>query len=165
MNKIADFFKKQSVSTYITLATFILALVAMSIYCANGNNVGYFKGSNGGDVVAMSVLSVIFLALALCLTQVNTENASAMLVVKVVADILKVIAAVFMIIVLMDFIQTRVNGLAYMFFSNESVMQEVQTPDNLASAYTAIAGFVFYGIAWLLGLVNVFFSVKPAKKA
>lgn len=163
MNKILDFFKKQRASTYITLATFILALVAMSIYCANGNTVGYFKGSNSGGVVALSVLSVIMLGIALVLTQIEVENDYVTLGIRVLADVLKVVAAVFMVIVLMDFIQTRVNGLAYIYFSNESVKQEVQTPENLASAQTAIAGFVVYGIAWVLALVNAFFSVKSLK--
>lgn len=164
MNKVLDFLKKQSVSTYLTLAAFILALVAMSVYCANGNVEGYFKGTNPGGIITFSVFSVILLAIVLVLTQVNVENKTVMLVIRICSDILKVVSAVFMIVVMMNFIQTRLNGLSYIFFSNDSVKQEVATPINLASAYTAIAGFVIYVIAWLVALVNVYFSFRPVKK-
>ena len=66
----------------------------------------------------------------------------------------------------MGFVSTRVEGLGYIFGSDENVLDEIQTEENMRSAYTAIAGFVFYAVTWLVALVACFCGMtKAAKKA
>ena len=49
-------------------------------------------------------------------------------------------------------------GLAYIYGSNSDILATIQTPENLASTYVAIAGFVLFGIAAIVGIVAAFFG-------
>ena len=60
------------------------------------------------------------------------------------------------------FVATRMEGLAYIYGSNSDILATIQTPENLASTYVAIAGFVLFGIAAIVGIVAAFFGA--AKK-
>ena len=64
----------------------------------------------------------------------------------------------------MGFVSTRVEGLGYIFGSDENVLDEIQTEENMRSAYTAIAGFAFYAVTWLVALVACFCGMTKAAK-
>ena len=134
--------KKQKLGTWLTLAVIILGIVSVIIYSVNGSVEGYFKGTNQSSVVIMSVLAIVF----------------------AITDILRISAAVLLIASLMGFVSTRVEGLGYIFGSDENVLDEIQTEENMRSAYTAIAGFAFYAVTWLVALVACFCGVTKAAK-
>ena len=69
----------------------------------------------------------------------------------IVLDALRILIPLLLFIAMFAFISSRVEGLAYIYFSN---------PENLASATTAITGFVFFGISAFVGIIAAFFSAK-----
>ncbi len=71
----------------------------------------------------------------------------------------RIAAAALLIASLVLFIGDRAQGLAYIYFSDENVLAEVQTAANMKSASTAITGFVLYGIAWFFAVVASFFKI------
>ena len=154
-----NFIKKQSVGAWMTLGLFLLALVSTILYGVNGTMKGYFQLANSGYALALSILAVIFAAGALVIAQFKFEGILGK-IMQIVADVLRFAAVIFLAVVLLNFISTRAQGLAYIFFSDENVLSEIQTPANMASANVAITGFIFYGIAWLLGIVSVFFKLS-----
>ena len=58
---------------------------------------------------------------------------------------------------------THLEGFAFIYFSNEEVLQEVQTAANMESAHGAIANIVILAVTALVGIVAAFFNLK--KKA
>lgn len=156
-----NFVKKQTIGVLISAVATLLALVAFILYVVNGAATGYFQGSTRVSIVVMSILSVLFLAGSIVIPQIKLEGFLAK-VVPHVGDALRIGAVIMLVASLLLFIGDRSEGLAYIFMSDLNVLDEIQTPANMASAYTAITGFVFYGLTWLVALVGSFFKV--AKK-
>lgn len=154
-----NFLKKQRIGTWLTLAVAVLGIISLIVYIVNGSAEGYFKGTTSGEVVVMSVFSILCALGAVALAQLDLDGASAK-AVSMLCDVLRVVCVVLLIASLLIFVGDRAEGLAYIFASDENVLAEVQTPANMSSAYTAILGFVFYGIAWLVALVTAFFSIR-----
>ena len=144
--------KKKLSGIVATAVVTVLAIVSCILYCVNGTAEGYFKGTNEGVVVAMSVIAIVCLLGSIALTYTKTDSKFVVLLI----DALRIAATALLIACLLMFISTRVQGLGYIFFSDENVLDEVQTPANMSSAYTAITGFVFYGLAWIAGIVACF---------
>lgn len=157
--------KKQKLGTWLTLVVIILGIVSVIIYSVNGSVEGYFKGTNQSSVVIMSVLAIVFAVVSIILAQFSANGAAGK-ILSAITDILRIAAAVLLIASLMGFVSTRVEGLGYIFGSDENVLDEIQTEENMRSAYTAIAGFAFYAVTWLVALVASFCGVtKSTKKA
>lgn len=156
-----NFIKKQSISSFIIAVSLLLGIVAFILYSVNGSVEGYFQGTNESKVVLLSVFGLIALLGSIVLAQFKFEGTINKVVAPTVS-ILKIAGAILLIISLIFFITTRAEGLAYIFASNDDVIQEVQTPANLSSAYVAITGFVFYLLSWLTVVVGCFF--KPIKE-
>lgn len=155
---MAEFFKRQKVGTYITALVAVLALVSLIIYAVNGAADGYFKGLTETPVVLMSVIAILCAAGSIVLAQFEFEGNAAK-AANLFGDALRIAAAMLLIASMLLFIGSRVEGLAYIFGSDENVLDEVQTPANLSSAYTAICGFVFYAISWVFAMAAAFFSM------
>jgi hypothetical protein len=62
----------------------------------------------------------------------------------------------------MYLVESRAQGLAYIYFSNEEVLAEVQTAANLSSASGAITSIALLAVAALVGIVAAFFRQKKA---
>lgn len=139
----------------VTAVVTILAIVSFIIYCINGTAEGYFRGTNEGIVIAMSIIAIVCLIASIALAYVKTQSSFVCLLI----DALRIAATALLIACLLMFVSTRIQGLGYIFFSDENVLDEVQTPANMSSAYTAITGFVFYGIAWIASIVGCFISL------
>lgn len=150
--------KKQSIGAYLLFATIILGLISLVIYLINGAVEGYFKDTTDPLVVVFSLLALLSLAGAIALAQVKAEGLLGK-AKEVGVGLLKLAAVVLLIVSLVSFIGSRSEGLAYIFASDSNVLDEIQTPENMASAYTAIVGFVFYALAWLTATVASFMKV------
>ena len=155
--------KKQKLGTWLTLVVIILGIVSVIIYSVNGSVEGYFKGTNQSSVVIMSVLAIVLAVVSIILAQFS-PNGAAGKILSAITDILRIAAAVLLIASLMGFVSTRVEGLGYIFGSDENVLDEIQTEENMRSAYTAIAGFAFYAVTWLVALVACFCGMTKAAK-
>ena len=59
-------------------------------------------------------------------------------------------------------VSARVEGFAFIYFSNAEVLQEIQTPANISSAHGAIANIVFLAITAVVGIIGAFFSTRKA---
>lgn len=111
----------------------------------------------------MSVLAIVFAVVSIILAQFSANGAAGK-ILSAITDILRIAAAVLLIASLMGFVSTRVEGLGYIFGSDENVLDEIQTEENMRSAYTAIAGFAFYAVTWLVALVACFCGMTKAAK-
>lgn len=154
-----DIIKKQSVGTWIALGTLLLTIVSAIVYGANVGGAGYFNSAGVSEVVIFSVLTIVFLAAIIVIPQFEYTGI-VKTVVSVALDVLKIFTAIFLILALVYLVNGRIEGLAYIYFSNEDIIATIQTPENLASASGAITSFVFYGITWLAAAVGAFFAFK-----
>lgn len=161
---MTNIIKKAGIGTYINLAVFLLSLISLIIYAANGAAEGYFKGLTDSAVITMSVFAVLLSAATLVLPFIAMKEPFDK-AINIALILMKIGVSILLVSSLFLFISSRVEGLAYIFFSNEDVIAEVQTPANLASANTAITGFIFYGITWLVAMITVFFSPLKKEKA
>ncbi len=154
-----NFIKKQTIGNWLTLAALVFALISAIIYGVNVGSAGYFKGRTSEPLVAATVIAILFAAAILVLSSLKFKGIVGK-VLDIVIGAMKILVAVLLIFALLQFVATRVEGLGFIYFSNADVIQEVQTPANLASASTAVTGFVFYGIAWLIAVVAAFFGFR-----
>lgn len=132
----------------------------MSIYGVNTSE-GYFKDMTSGTLITFTILTIVVLAAILVLAQFKFSGLLGK-VLSIFVDALKIVVPLFLMICLFGFISTRIEGLAYLFGSNQEILDTIQTPENMSSAYGAITGFVFFGIASIAGMVAAFFN--PTKK-
>lgn len=93
-----------------------------------------------------------------------SANGAAGKILSAITDLLRIAAAVLFIASLMGFVSTRVEDLGYIFGSNENVLGEIRTEENIRSAYTVIAGLVFYVVTWLVALAACFCGMTKAAK-
>ncbi len=159
-----NFLKKQTISSWVTLLALILSIISSIIYGANVGGAGYFNGMSNSTIVTASVFEVILLAVILVLSQIQFNGLIGW-VEGIVLSAIKIVTVFLPVFALLAFVNTRIEGLAYIFFSNEDVLATIQTAENLSSANTAIVGFVFYGITTVVAAVAAFFRPFKAVKA
>jgi preprotein translocase subunit SecG len=153
-----DFIKKQTVLSYLVCAEFVLSLIAFILYLANGANAGYFQGTTTGNVILVSLLALFAEIGALVLIQFHFAGILDK-IMSYVEGALIIVAPALLMAGLLMFVSSRAQGLAYIFGADENTLAEIQTPANMASAKTAIFGFIFYGVASLVGIVSAFFHL------
>lgn len=162
--------KKQTVGNWLTLASFLLSLVAFIIYMMNGANPGYFQGTTTALVISVSLFAIILSLATLVVSQFHIEGTIGR-VVALATDALQIVVPVLLAVAFFAFVGDRIEGLAYIFGADANTLSEIQTPNNMSSAFTAITGFVFYFLAFVIALVASFFrtpedvAVKNAEKA
>ncbi len=154
--------KRQSVSSWCSLFALLLTLAGLILYVINVNSAGFFNGAEAPATVTCAILGIVCLAIVIALGQFDLGGVTGG-AINIVSGALKILSAVLPIIALMAFISTRVEGFGYMFFSNEEVMLNNRTPENLASAYVAIAGFAAFALTWLVSVIAAFFTAKTRK--
>lgn len=156
--------KKYWIGAIVTVVTLVLTIVSLAMFSANVTGEGYFKGMDNSTVVAMAVLAIVFEVITLVLPLVPAKNKWVETGVRVVSDVLRVLIPIFLVVALLGFVGDRIEGLAYIYFSNEDVIQEVQTPANLASAELAINGMIMFGVTWVVSLIGSFFGITRSVK-
>lgn len=154
-----NFIKKQSIATWVSILTLLLAVVALIVYGVNVGGAGYFNGSTVSSVVTCGIIALVVILVALVMSQFAFEGLVGK-VYGIVLDALRILVPLLLFIGMFAFISSRVEGLAYIYFSNEEILATIQTPENLASAHSAIAGFILFGVAALVGIVAAFFTAK-----
>ncbi|MCD8295345.1 MAG: hypothetical protein LUE27_08915 [Clostridia bacterium] len=159
-----NFIKKQTVSSWLTLVAFILAIVAVAMF-ASGNNsavaAGLFGTFDTSDLMAESVIEIIFLAAIIALSEFKLGG--------IIGDIfewvvwaLKILVCILPVLALIGFLGMRVQGLANLYFSDANIQATMQTEENLAAASQAIATAIIYGVTAVVAVVAAFF--RPYKK-
>ena len=156
--------KKIGIGLVTSIVTLILAIVAISMFNANVSGEGYFHNRGNGLVVAMMVLAIIMLIITMVVPFFEIKNKLIKTIVDVVIDVLRVLIPIFIIIGLIAFAGDRVEGLAYIYGSNEDAQQEVQTAANLASGSLAINGLIMFGVTAVVAIISSFFGISREAK-
>ncbi len=160
-----NFIKKQTISSWITLVAFILAIVCVAMFAAGAGTTaakGLFNITGAsGSIMAESVLEIVFLAAIIALSEFKLGGLIGDIIEWVVWA-LKIIVCVLPILALIAYLGERVQGFANLYFSDENIQATMQTPENLAAASQAIATAIIYGVTAVVTMVAAFF--RPYKK-
>ena len=150
--------KKFTAGAWIATVAAVLAIVSFVIYSVNIGGDGYFQNA---AVTAMPLTwaAVACLAAAVVLGMVESKGAAGKLI-SLVSGVLQIAAPAVLAYCLIKLVGGRIEGLAYIYFSNSDVIKEVQTAANLSSATGAIASMVAYGVSMLAAIVSAFVDVK-----
>lgn len=158
-----DFIKKQTIGTWISLGAFIMTLVSVIIYGVGVGGAGYFSGRGVTSLVVCTVLALVFLVAILVLPQFKFDGILGF-ILDILVDMLKILVPLMLGIAVINFIGTRVEGLAYIYFSNEDVLSTIQTPENLFSAGNAIITIIMYFVTIVIACVAAFFGFRKKAK-
>lgn len=150
--------KKFTAGAWIATVAAVLAIVSFIIYSVNIGGDGYFQNAS---VTAMPLTwaAVACLAAAVVLGMVESKGAAGK-ILSLVSGVLQIAAPAVLAYCLIKLVGGRIEGLAYIYFSNADVIKEVQTAANLSSATGAIASMVAYGVSMLAAIVSAFVDVK-----
>ena len=154
--------KKINANLIVTSIALFVALVAMIVYGIGVSRAGYFQGQDVSAVLAYGITGLIFFLLSDALNIICFDGIVGKYV-KLVGVILKVVSSAFFVLACMSFVEARIEGIITLFFSNEEVLKEIQTADNMASADLAIASIVLLGLSGLAGIVSSFFGYAEPK--
>lgn len=153
-----------TVGNILTCLTLILTIVSMSLYGASVTMAGYFIDTGDGLVYALTSLAVVFLIAIICLNFIEFDGWLGF-IKSICKDVLIILTVLFLMIALMTFISSKVEGFAFIFFSADAGKDEIQTPENLASAQATIVAIIMYAVTWLFATVSSFFSMDKKKEA
>lgn len=160
-----SFVKRQSKGIWATLVAFILAVVSYIIYIVNINSEGYFQNASSPYAVRYMIISAVLFIAAIILAEIPLQGIADK-IMTILADAVRIVAPVICIAAAVTLISSRVQGFAFIYFSNEEVLQEVQTAANLSSSYGAIASIAALFVTAIVGMIAAFFSIKkPAEQA
>ena len=148
-----------SIGNILTVVTLILTIVSVAMYGSSVSMPGYFVGAGDSLIYLLSAFVIIFLALVICMNFVKFKGALGY-VENIVKDVLIVVSALMLMIVFMNIIGSRIEGFSYIFFANDAGKDEIQTPENMASAQAAINAIIVYVVTWFVSIVSSFFSME-----
>lgn len=157
-----SFIKKQSAGSFVTLLTLILTIASVITYYVNISGEGYFQNAAVSQAIFWTFAAAILLIAVLVLAQLNPGSKLEM-VLTLISGLMRIVTPVCLIAAAMMLVSARVEGFAFIYFSNEEVLQEVQTAANMSSAHGAIANIVILAVTALVGIAAAFFNLK--KKA
>lgn len=144
-----DFFKRQSIGFYMGILTFSITLAAL-VYAEINGRTAYFHNlgveSRVLDCVVASLALEIF---ALVSGQVHRGNRW----LALARDIALCLAAVLLVLGLVSFLSSRINGFA-------SIMTFEQNAQNMADLQSALIAIVLFALAVVLAIVTSFFRVR-----
>lgn len=153
---------KFGVSNYLWLASFVLTFVGIILYASNITVPGYFYAASVTEVALCGSLALI-LALVLALKPLlEIKNEKVDLIVNFVLDVLKVVICVFLFMSMMELINNRAEGIAYILFPNDDVAVTVAKykPD----VYVAISSAVMFGVSGIVAIIASFFGLGRKQK-
>ncbi len=154
-----EFIKRQTVGVWMTLCTLILSVISFIIYNANIAGAGYFHGASVDTAVRYMVGAIVIGVCVIVLAQLPGEGIVGK-VITIISDIARIVVPSLSIAAVLALVSARVEGFAFIYFSNAEVLQEVQTPANISSAHGAIATIVALAVTAIVGIVGAFFSTK-----
>ena len=140
--------KNQKIGFWAYAVVAVLAIVCLGLYIANVNQ-PYYQDMNQNVVFAM-VGALVCIAVALVLPAVSDKG-----VLKIVADIARVVGAALIILAGATFIGMRVESFGYIYGSN------LELGNQLAfdAGGQAIALIVVVVVTWIISLVASFLEV------
>ncbi len=156
--------KKLTVSSYISLASILAAIVSMIMYFVTASSAGYFRESYAGNSLALLIVSIVLIVLAVASRFVSFKGTVGK-IVDLSSSLVAALSSILLATSGMLYIFPKVEGLAFIFFSNADVAATIQTAENIASSKLVIATFVIILVAGLIQAISCFFSMKKAQKA
>lgn len=153
---------KFGVSNYLWLASFVLTFVGIILYASNITVPGYFYAASVTEVALCGSLALI-LALVLALKPLlEIKNEKVNLLVDFVLDVLKVVVCIFLFMSMMELINNRAEGIAYILFPNDDVAVTVAKykPD----VYVVISSVVMFGVSGIVAIIASFFGLGRKQK-
>lgn len=151
--------KKQSFGVWFNVIVAVLALASVIVYSVNISGEGYFKGAAVANLIPYCVFAVVMLLVSIGLAQVRLTG-TAFAAVEIISGLIRIAAAVLLTLGLVTLISARAEGLGFIYFSNADVLQEVQTPENMASATGTITNMICLGAAAIFSMIAAFFTVR-----
>ena len=151
--------KKQTFGSISTLLALVLAVVGVIAYFINVGSTGYFEGAAVPTAVTLLLLSALALVVVIVVAQLSL-GAVADKLLDILSGALRIAAPAGLIGAAMLLIEARAQGLAYIYFSNEEVLAEVQTAANLSSATCAITAIAVVAVAAIVGVIAAFGRMK-----
>ena len=143
--------KKLSAGAWLSIVTCVLSLAALVAYLINTSAVGYFQNATVSNLVLMVVG-----AAAVVLSMVK----GAKKVVDLLTGLCQIAAPALLALAFINLVSARVEGFAFIYFSNADVLLEVQTAANMSSATCAIVNLVLLAVSSIAGIVSAFFTLK-----
>ena len=144
--------KNQKIGFWAYAMVAVLAIVCLGLYIANVNQ-PYYQDMNQ-NVVFVMVGALVCIAVALVLPAVSDKG-----VLKVVADVARVVGAALIILAGATFIGMRVESFGYIYGSN----LEMGNDAAFIAGNQAIWTIVLFVVTWILSVVAAFLPV--GKKA
>ena len=144
--------KNQKIGFWAYAVVAVLAIVCLGLYIANVNQ-PYYQDMNQNVVFAM-VGALVCIAVALVLPAVSDKG-----VLKVVADVARVVGAALIILAGATFIGMRVESFGYIYGSN----LELGNDAAFTAGNQAIWTIVIFVVTWVISVVAAFLPV--GKKA
>ena len=151
--------KKQTFSSVATVLALVLAIAGLIAYAINVGSTVYFENAVVPNALTASALAAVALAAAVVLAQLKVNGVVCKLL-DLVSGALRIAAPAGLMAGAILLVAARAQGLAYIYFSNEEVLAEVQTAANLSSASCAIASVALLAVAALGGVVAAFGKLK-----
>lgn len=153
--------KKQTFGSISTLLALILAVAGIITYYINIGSAGYFERAAVPAAATAFLLSALALVIVVVLAQLNLGKVADK-ILDVVSGLLRIAAPAGLVAAAMLLVEARAQGLAYIYFSNEEVLAEVQTAANLSSASGAIVAIALLAVAAIVSVVAAFGKMKKA---
>lgn len=147
--------RKLNFGTIISLIAMIFGIAALVAYSSNVSAVGYFQGQSVPNAQTAVIIGIVLLVLIIVIAFLPSNK-----IMEIVGGLLKIAAPPLFIAAMMYFVSSRIEGFAFIFFSNEEVLHEVQTVENMASVQGAIVAIVMMGLAAFLALIGAFCSAQ-----
>lgn len=144
--------KNQKIGFWAYAVVAVLAIVCLGLYIANVNQ-PYYQDMNQNVVFAM-VGALVCIAVALVLPAVSDKG-----VLKVVADVARVVGAALIILAGATFIGMRVESFGYIYGSN----LELGNDAAFTAGNQAIWTIVIFVVTWIISVVSAF--LPTGKKA
>ena len=135
--------KKLSAGAWLSIVTCVLSLAALVAYLINTSAAGYFQNATVSNLVL--ILSMV---------------KGAKKVVDLLTGLCQIAAPALLALAFINLVSARVEGFAFIYFSNADVLLEVQTAANMSSATCAIVNLVLLAVSSIAGIVSAFFTLK-----
>ena len=112
----------------------------------------------------LSIVTCVLSLAALVAYLINTSAAgyfqNATVSNLVLTGLCQIAAPALLALAFINLVSARVEGFAFIYFSNADVLLEVQTAANMSSATCAIVNLVLLAVSSIAGVVSAFFTLK-----